>query len=371
MGNSASLPSLESIGRPLGTGRPSVSSFTRHLDRQTETRSPVERLEADAEAGGRRRTRSEAQEGHRRDRRGPRPEELREERREAQAPNRRGSEAAEREASEARRTNEGSSPSAARPLARRDGSGPPTDPDAPDAFGARLKAQLETSEVHAAAPKAAGASAEPGELPAGAAALLFNAPATPTGGSVAIPSAAPSTAAVGRAAALPAAAAPAAAPPTPSAETPGATREAARPAPELPAEAREAQRAADVLRQFRMHLHPGLRTATLQLAPAELGRLSIRIRVEGERVQAVVRADSEETLRALERHVPELEATFSDQGFEELALELGLADDFDTETTPQGARDASRELAALVETETDSDDTSRVRSNAVGVDTYA
>jgi len=126
-----------------------------------------------------------------------------------------------------------------------------------------------------------------------------------------------------------------------------------------------------VLRQFRMHLHPGLRTATLQLAPAELGRLSIRIRVEGERVQAVVRADSEETLRALERHVPELEATFSDQGFEELALELGLADDFDTETTPQGARDASRELAALVETETDSDDTSRVRSNAVGVDTYA
>jgi flagellar hook-length control protein FliK len=121
-----------------------------------------------------------------------------------------------------------------------------------------------------------------------------------------------------------------------------------------------------------MHLHPGLRSATLQLAPAELGRLSIRIRVEGQRIHAVVRAETEEALSALERHVPELEAAFADQGFEEVSLELGLEREAPSHDLHQlASQDVSGSLARLVETEISPELGTRAHSSAIGVDTYA
>ena len=121
-----------------------------------------------------------------------------------------------------------------------------------------------------------------------------------------------------------------------------------------------------------MHLHPGLRTATLQLAPAELGRLSIRIRVDGERVRATVRAETPEALAALERHAPELEAAFADQGFEGLDLDLGLAaDEQGRESFPASSQDVSGSLAQLVKTQITPELGASTRSSAIGIDTYA
>jgi flagellar hook-length control protein FliK len=88
------------------------------------------------------------------------------------------------------------------------------------------------------------------------------------------------------------------------------------------------QRAADVLRQVRMQIAPDMRHATLQLEPAELGRISIRIAMRGGEVHAEVRAEKRSTLDALERHAPELRAALERAGLAtgQLALQLGLDD---------------------------------------------
>jgi flagellar hook-length control protein FliK len=94
------------------------------------------------------------------------------------------------------------------------------------------------------------------------------------------------------------------------------TREAA-PAPER-------EQAADILKQVRLHLSPETRSATLNLKPAELGRVSIRIVVDGDQVQALVRAESPEALQALEQYMPELQASLGDHGFQEADIDLSL-----------------------------------------------
>jgi len=121
-----------------------------------------------------------------------------------------------------------------------------------------------------------------------------------------------------------------------------------------------------------MHLHPGLRSATLQLAPAELGRLSIRIRVDDERVHAVLRVESKETLHALERNLPELEAAFADQGFKDMHLEMQLEQGTSGQN-PFGTAslEAPGGLSRRIETELNHDLGARENSSAIGVDTYA
>jgi flagellar hook-length control protein FliK len=106
----------------------------------------------------------------------------------------------------------------------------------------------------------------------------------------------------------------------PRAEAPQPPQAPRQPAP-LPPE-----RAADVLRQVRLHLAPGLREATVRLQPAWLGRIAIRIALRDGRTTAEVRAESKSTLEALERHVPELRAALEQHGIEagELELRLGL-----------------------------------------------
>ncbi|MHC4377415.1 MAG: flagellar hook-length control protein FliK, partial [Planctomycetota bacterium] len=89
----------------------------------------------------------------------------------------------------------------------------------------------------------------------------------------------------------------------------------------------DSQRALRAIEQVRVQLRPGQRTAEIQLAPAELGRLAIRLKVERGNVHAVVRVEQPETLAALERFLPELRAALSAQGLDVGGMDLGLAGD--------------------------------------------
>jgi flagellar hook-length control protein FliK len=86
------------------------------------------------------------------------------------------------------------------------------------------------------------------------------------------------------------------------------------------------ERAADLLRQIGLQLSPQTRTAIVDLHPRELGRIHIRMSVEGGRVRASLRAERPEALEALERHLPELRAELSRAGLDpqELSLSLGF-----------------------------------------------
>ena len=86
------------------------------------------------------------------------------------------------------------------------------------------------------------------------------------------------------------------------------------------------ERAADLLRQIGLQLSPQTRTAVVDLHPRELGRIHIRMSVEGGRVRASLRAERPEALEALERHLPELRAELARAGLDaqELSLSLGF-----------------------------------------------
>ncbi|MBK7878705.1 MAG: flagellar hook-length control protein FliK [Planctomycetes bacterium] len=79
-----------------------------------------------------------------------------------------------------------------------------------------------------------------------------------------------------------------------------------------------------MLRQVRLELVPQLKEAVIQLHPAELGRISIRLTIEDEGLVARVRAEKREALDALERHLPELRAALSRQGVETQHVDLAL-----------------------------------------------
>lgn len=372
MGNSASLPSLESIGRPFGTERPSnFLSLRRHAERQTESRDPVERLEREVRPGGRRRTRKQDQNNGRRGSRGARPEEVRAEREAESRPSRRSQEAESRtratdRAGRLQQVGRSSQPSGiqveggfGRHLrARAENSG-----SRPQAGGVRPTASRPAAE----APAPAVAPVQPQPLPAtplpGARAPqppLLSEGAVPASGSVAAATRGPAQA-LAPGLVRPALEAGARATATPES---GPTAEQA--------EAQEARRATQVLQQVRMHLHPGLRSATVQLHPAELGRLAIRVSVEESGVLARVSAESEEALAVLQRHVPELEAAFADQGFGELEFEFVLDQESGSQSgTPAEGRDVSQELERRLEADPDHQNPPRAASNGVGVDTYA
>ena len=123
----------------------------------------------------------------------------------------------------------------------------------------------------------------------------------------------------------------------------------------------ERDQASDVLRQVRLQLFPEARTATVHLKPAELGRVTIRLVVTGDQVQAIVRAESPEALTALEQHMPELEAAFADRGFKDAQLDLALGFEGDDEDQlPSGSA-----------VEPSPDHIHRLFANAEGVDFYA
>ncbi len=96
------------------------------------------------------------------------------------------------------------------------------------------------------------------------------------------------------------------------------TGEAAKPpTPEV-----DMERTAEIFRQMRMQLTPSTRHATINLVPADLGRIVIHLTVRGGRVTGDIRADKEDTLKILEAHAPELRAALEQNGFESTDLNL-------------------------------------------------
>ena len=136
-------------------------------------------------------------------------------------------------------------------------------------------------------------------------------------------------------------------------------------------EDRGAERASSVLRQIRLQLHPGIRTATLSLAPAELGRLSIRLSMEDDQLRAVVRAEEPATLRMLEEHLPELRAALEQRGIEAGEFDLGLASDSPPRRDPSDDSRGAKTVEALEASQENDRRIHRALANSAGVDTYA
>jgi len=101
------------------------------------------------------------------------------------------------------------------------------------------------------------------------------------------------------------------------------------------------EKAAAMLRQIRVHLHPGLREALIQLEPRELGRISIKVAVRGEAAHAELRVSKRSALEALERSLPELRAALERAGLGggEVSLQLDLS-------AREGREDSSFESAS-------------------------
>lgn len=83
-------------------------------------------------------------------------------------------------------------------------------------------------------------------------------------------------------------------------------------------------RQASILRQVRAQLAPGNREITLQLSPASLGQIQMRLSLIAGRLTAVLRAASPETLEDLRHQLPELTASLEAQGFEVADFDLDL-----------------------------------------------
>ena len=138
----------------------------------------------------------------------------------------------------------------------------------------------------------------------------------------------------------------------------------------------DAKLAANVLRQVQVAFDPRKRTATIRLDPRELGELTIRIEVEAGHVRAVVRAESGRALELLERHLPELRASLSEQGLETDEFDLALLPerdahgrrDHDARDTAQ-RRNALRHDNTIVELPLDL--TTGLLMSGTGLDTYA
>ena len=138
-----------------------------------------------------------------------------------------------------------------------------------------------------------------------------------------------------------------------------------------PQEDASLERASSVLRQIRLQLHPGVRAATLSLAPAELGRLSIRLSMEDDSLRAVVRAEEPETLRILEKHLPELRAALEQQGIEAGEFDLDLASDAFPERGQEPDPRGPRTVEALAPSDEGDRRIHRMLASSAGVDTYA
>jgi flagellar hook-length control protein FliK len=97
------------------------------------------------------------------------------------------------------------------------------------------------------------------------------------------------------------------------------------------------ERAQEILRQIELHLAPGVRRLTLDLEPAELGRLAVQLSLRRGKLAAIVRAESAQALELLQARAGELRELFARQGLELDSLRLALG--FGGERAGAGARD--------------------------------
>jgi hypothetical protein len=120
-----------------------------------------------------------------------------------------------------------------------------------------------------------------------------------------------------------------------------------------------------------MQLHPGLKSAMIELAPAELGRIRIEMKLDGGKLRAVVRAERPEALAALEAHLPELRSALEQQGIvaDDLDLGLGFEGEGDAQTGSFGS--ARRPAVDAVEPQIDHESLARAVARRSGVDFYA
>ncbi|MBK7642625.1 MAG: flagellar hook-length control protein FliK [Planctomycetes bacterium] len=166
-------------------------------------------------------------------------------------------------------------------------------------------------------------------------------------------------------------------PAQPRSETPAISAPKLAPAPPpAPPTPADTERAADILRQMRVQLSPGLRTATIQLTPVDLGRITIRMHVDAGELRAVVRAEKRETLEALERHVPELKATLDQLGIQTRQLDLQLGFEHQgAQPDPRGAQPhAGQPTQREIEQEARVERQRLIQTLAAqsgGIDTYA
>ncbi len=134
-----------------------------------------------------------------------------------------------------------------------------------------------------------------------------------------------------------------------------------------------AERGADVLRQIRLTMTGGAREVSLQLRPAELGRIQIKLGVKAGAARAEVLVENNETLELLREHLPELRAALAERGLEAGELNLGLGEgpgDWGAQNSAAGQRPTvPQSLTALLET-TNTEHTNWLDPET-GVDIYA
>lgn len=145
----------------------------------------------------------------------------------------------------------------------------------------------------------------------------------------------------------------------------------ARPSPAGPPPAPDP---AQVFDGLRLALAPARREATLTLQPAELGRIRVRIEVDGGTVRALVRADHESALHVLQRHLPELRASLEASGLEPQELDVALfergADPRDRRPVPGRRRPRRSSGAVAPALDAPAAPSFRLRAG-IGLDTYA
>ena len=192
--------------------------------------------------------------------------------------------------------------------------------------GPALPLERATPSAEAPAQAAPAGSAPPSDVPeadAGAVRLAASQPAP----AQATAAASPTTAAAAPGAAAPAGEA-AASPPAALDPRPLPRPTAPAPAPAGAAPAADAEAAARVLDQLRARLDGEVRHVSLELQPAELGRIALHLVLRRGKLTAIVRAESAHTLGLVERQLPELQASLAQQGIEAERFELhqGFAD---------------------------------------------
>jgi hypothetical protein len=109
----------------------------------------------------------------------------------------------------------------------------------------------------------------------------------------------------------------------------------------LESTANPAARAEEIVRQIELHMAPGVKRLTLELAPAELGRISIQLALRAGKIAAIVRGERPEALALLESRAEELGRLFAERGIaaDEVRFELGFR-------APRAARRSARAFQA-------------------------